>query len=125
MKNKLLHHDGQRTYSIVLEPGDEVVHSLVAFARRNGLSQARFTGLGGLRDVLLGCFEVDGEPTLNVPISEEVGVASLTGSIALTDGEPHVDPRAIVRTADGGAWGGRLLAGLASPRLEIFLNAND
>ncbi|HEY4213127.1 MAG TPA: PPC domain-containing DNA-binding protein [Steroidobacteraceae bacterium] len=125
MKNKLLHHDNRHTYAIVLESGDDVVHSLVAFARRNGLSRGRFIGLGGLREVLLGCFEVDGEPTLNVPISEEVGVASLTGSIALTNGEPHVDPRAIVRTADGGAWGGRLIEGLASPRLEIFLNAND
>ncbi len=124
MKNKLLRHDARRTYSIILEAGDEVIRCLAAFARLEGLSRAEFSGLGSLKEVLLGCFELNGEPTVSVPISEQVGVASLIGNILLSNGEPRVEPHAVLRTADGGAWGGRLLEGHAYPRLNILLSAS-
>ncbi len=125
MKNKLLRRRTGRTYAIVMETGDEVVGCLAAFARDKHLSKAEFKGLGGLRGVLLGCFEVDGRPLVSVPLSEPVGVMSLVGNIAVTDGEPRVDPHAVIRKADGSAWGGRLLEGHACPSLEILLSASD
>ncbi len=125
VKNKLLQQDAGRTYSIVMEAGDEVVGCLTAFARLERLSKADFKGLGGLREVLLGCFEVDGRHLVRVPISEPVGVTSLVGNISLADGEPRVEPHAIVRKSDGSAWGGRLLEGHACPTLEILLSACD
>ena len=125
MKNKLLQQERGRTYAIVMETGDEVVGCLTAFARHEGLSRAEFSGLGGLREVLLGCFEIDGRTLVSVPLSEPVGVTSLVGNIALSNGEPQVDPHAVVRKSDGSAWGGRLLQGHACPSLEILLNASD
>lgn len=125
MKKKLLRRDTGRTYAIVMENGDEVVGCLAAFARHERLSKAEFRGLGGLCEVLLGCFEVDGRPLLSVPLSEPVGVLSLVGNIDVADGEPRVDPHAVIRKADGSAWGGRLLEGQACPRLEILLSASD
>ncbi len=125
MKNKLLQEEAGRMYAIVMEAGDEVVGCLTAFARVERLSKAEFKGLGGLREVLLGCFEIDGKPAVNVPITEPVGVASLVGNIALFNGEPTVEPHAVVRKADGSAWGGRLLEGHACPTLEILLSARD
>ncbi len=125
MKKKLLQRATGRTYAIVMESGDEVIGCLTAFARHEGLSKAEFKGLGGLREVLLGCFEVDGRTLVSVPLSEPVGVMSLVGNIGLTDGELRVDPHAVIRKADGSAWGGRLLEGHACPRLEILLSAID
>jgi predicted DNA-binding protein with PD1-like motif len=125
VKNKLLRRRTGRTYAIVMETGDEVVGCLAAFARDKRLSKAEFKGLGGLREVLLGCFEVDGRPLVSVPLSEPVGVTSLVGNIAMTDGEPKVDPHAVIRKADGSAWGGRLLQGHACPSLKILLSASD
>jgi uncharacterized protein len=125
VKKKLLQRDTGRTYAIVMESGDEVVGCLAAFARRERLSRAEFKGLGGLRQVLLGCFEIDGRPLLSIPLNEPVGVLSLVGNIELSDGEPRVEPHAVIRKADGSAWGGRLLEGHACPRLEILLNASD
>jgi uncharacterized protein len=125
VKNKLLQHAIGRTYAIVMETGDEVVACLEAFARDAHLSKAEFKGLGGLRGVLLGCFEVDGQPLVRVPLSEPVGVMSLVGNIDVAGGEPRVDPHAVVRKADGSAWGGRLLEGHACPSLEILLSASD
>ena len=125
VKNKLLQHGTGRTYAIVMETGDEVVGCLAAFARDAHLSKAEFKGLGGLREVLLGCFEIDGHPRVRVPLTEPVGVMSLVGNIAVSDGEPKVDPHAVVRQADGSAWGGRLLEGHACPSLEILLSVSD
>ena len=125
VKNKLLQHGNGRTYAIVMEPGDEVVGCLEAFARDTHLSKGEFKGLGGLREVLLGWFEIDGQPRVRVPLSEPVGVMSLVGNIAVSDGQPRVAPHAVVRKADGSAWGGRLLEGHACPRLEILLSASD
>jgi len=125
VKNKLLQQGMGRTYAIVMETGDEVVGCLAAFARDEHLSRAEFTGLGGLREVLLGCFEVDGHPRVRVPLSEPVGVMSLIGNIDVSNGVPKVDPHAVVRKADGSAWGGRLLEGHACPSLEILLSVRD
>jgi predicted DNA-binding protein with PD1-like motif len=125
MKNQLLQQDTGRTYCIVMEAGDEVIRCLAAFCRHEHLSRAEFKGLGGLRQVMLGCFEIDGEPLVSVPLSDPVGLASLVGSIELLDGEPRIDPRAVVTKADGSAWGGRLLEGQACPSLQILLSASD
>ncbi len=125
MKNQLLQHQIGRTYSIVMETGDEVVRCLTAFARREHLSRAEFKGLGGLRQVLLGCFEFEGEPVVSIPLSDPVALTSFAGRIDLLEGEPRVQPHAILTNADGSAWGGRVLEGQACPTLEILLSAID
>ncbi len=125
MKNTLLQQDGGRTYSIVMETGDDVVRCLATFARNEQLSKARFKGLGGLRQVLLGCFELDGEPRVSIVLSDPVALTSFVGHIDLLEGGHRVEPHAVLTNADGSAWGGRILAGQACPSLEILLSASD
>ena len=52
MKSKLIfEHQGERTFALVFEAGDEVVAGLRAFAKETNLTAARFTAIGRPADV--------------------------------------------------------------------------
>jgi uncharacterized protein len=121
MKSKLLQESAERSYVIVLDPGDEAVACLTGFAEEHGLSAARLTGLGAFSDVVLGFFDFAKKDYRRIAIKEQVEVASLIGDFALADGKPKLHAHIVVTKADGGAWGGHLLEGHVRPTLEIML----
>ena len=58
MKSQLIHEqDGQRTYALIFETGDEAEAGLSQFARQKGLGAAQITAIGAFRDVTLGYFD--------------------------------------------------------------------
>lgn len=121
MKSKLLQESAERSYVIVLDPGDEAVACLTDFAREHGLSASRLTGLGAFSDVVLGFFDLDAKDYRRIAIDEQVEVASLIGDFALADGIPKLHAHIVVTKADGRAFGGHLLAGHVQPTLEVLL----
>ncbi len=121
MKSKLIHADGQRTFALVFDTGDEVVSSLSDFARQQGLSAARFTGLGAFSDVVLGYFDWEKKDYERIPLAEQVEVVSFIGDVALGDEGPKLHPHVVVSKRDGSAWGGHLLEAHVRPTLEVVL----
>src|SRR5947207_3081598 len=60
MKSKLIEErQGERTFALVFDPGDEVLAGLRAFAKEANLTAARLTAIGAFRDVTLGFFDPD------------------------------------------------------------------
>jgi Plants and Prokaryotes Conserved (PCC) domain len=58
MQRKLLHRaNGQRTYTVVLETGDEVMQCLSQFVAAENVSVAQLTAIGALKDVTLLYFD--------------------------------------------------------------------
>ena len=58
MRSKLLHEsDGQKTYALIFETGDEVMSNLKTFARDNRLGSSHFTAIGAFQNVTLGYFD--------------------------------------------------------------------
>jgi hypothetical protein len=88
MESKLLHKaDGQRTFSVMLQSGDEVMACLAAFAQRLGAAQ--FITIGAFSPAVLGYFDWERKDYLRTPIEEQIEVASLIGDVALgQNGEP-------------------------------------
>jgi uncharacterized protein len=121
MRTKLINDAPQRTFAIVFDQGDEVLENLLAFARSEELSAAEFTGLGALSDVVLGYFDWQDKDYRRIPIAEQVEVLSLTGNVALEDGEPKLHPHIVVGKSDGSAHGGHLLEGHVRPTLEVIV----
>src|SRR5688572_23073195 len=109
MKAKLLHENGERTYALVLDKGDEVIAELEAFAREHAMTAARFTAIGAFSDVKLGYFDRDHKDYLEIPVLEQVEVLSLLGDVAEKDGEPKVHAHVVIGGRDGAARGGHLL----------------
>jgi predicted DNA-binding protein with PD1-like motif len=121
MKTKLLHENGERTYALIFDKGDEVIAELEAFAREHAMTAARFTAIGAFSDVRLGYFDRDEKDYLEIPVAEQVEVLSLLGDIADNDGEPKVHAHVVIGGRDGAARGGHLLEGHVWPTLEVIL----
>jgi uncharacterized protein len=123
MQSRLLHEaGGQRTFSIVLQTGDEVFRCLDAFARRERLSAAQFTAIGAFRHAVLGYFDWERKEYLRNPIDEQVEVASLVGDVVSgQQGEPALHVHAVLGRRNGDAVAGHLLGAEVRPTLEIVL----
>jgi predicted DNA-binding protein with PD1-like motif len=121
MKSKLIDQASQRTFAVVLDPGDEVLACLLAFAKEHRLSAAEFSGLGALSDCVLGYFDWQKKDYARIKVDEQVEVLNLTGNVALSEGEPKLHPHIVVGKADGSAHGGHLLEGHVRPTLEVVV----
>jgi hypothetical protein len=85
------------------------------------LSAAEFTGIGAFSAAVLGYFDWQRKDYTRIPVDEQVEVLSLTGNIALADGEPKLHPHVVVGKADGSAHGGHLLEAHVRPTLELIV----
>ena len=122
MKAKLLdEQQGQKTFALVFDTGDEVLSGILAFAKKESLSGSHFTAIGALSDVTLGFFDWDKKNYQKLQISEQVEVLSLIGDIALNKSEPKVHAHIVVSKSDGTAHGGHLMEGHVRPTLEVIV----
>jgi predicted DNA-binding protein with PD1-like motif len=112
----------ETTFALVFAKGDEPVEGIAAFARDEGISAARFTGIGAFGSVVVGYFDRDLRDYRRIAIDEQVEVLSLSGDIAIdADRRPQVHAHVVVGKADGTAHGGHLLEARVWPTLEVVL----
>ena len=127
MQHKLIHeargqHGSQRTFAIVLETGDEVMASLKDFIARVNIHAAQITAIGALSDVVLNYFDWERKAYQNIPVAEQVEVASLIGDVAeAPDGKPALHVHIVVGRRDGTAMAGHLGEAHVRPTLEVIL----
>jgi len=121
MKAKLIHEEGEQTYALVFDTGDEAMAGMLAFAKQHGLAASHFTGIGAFSDVTLGYFDWERKDYRRIPLREQVEVLSLIGDITLDGREPKVHAHVVVGRSDGTAYGGHLLEAHVRPTLEVVL----
>jgi uncharacterized protein len=123
MKSKLLNDAPERTYAVVLDPGDEPVACLTRFAREHKIDAARFTAIGAFSDAIVAFFDLERREYLHIPVREQVEVLSLIGDVALdADGrEPKLHVHAVLGRRDGSTCGGHLIEAHVRPTLEVML----
>lgn len=122
MKSKLINDkDGQKTYALILDSGDEVMSNITEFAREQALSASQFTAIGAFSEVMLGFFDLSIKDYKKIPIREQVEVLALTGDIAIHEGKPKVHAHVVLGKVDGTAHGGHLMEAAVEPTLEVIL----
>jgi len=123
MKSKELARssDGQRTFALIFDTGDEVSSNLKTFAEKNHLAGSHFTAIGALSDVTLAWFDWETKKYKNIDIHEQVEVLSLIGDIADDNGKPKVHAHLVIGKSDGTAHGGHLIEAHVRPTLELIL----
>jgi predicted DNA-binding protein with PD1-like motif len=127
MQHKLLHTatgetGTQRTYVVVLETGEEVMASLEDFITRENIHAAQITAIGALSGVVLNYFDWERKSYQNIPVAEQVEVASLLGDVAEgPDGKPALHVHIVVGRRDGYAMAGHVGEARVRPTLEVIL----
>lgn len=135
MRSKLLNDtDGQRTFAVVLQTGEEAMECLQAFIDREGVSAAQLTGIGALSRAKLNYFDWEARAYQPIPVDEQVEVASPIGDVALSpDGKPALHIHVVLGRRNGSALAGHLAEAHVRPTLEVIvteppaylLKAND
>ncbi|HET7849523.1 MAG TPA: PPC domain-containing DNA-binding protein [Pseudolabrys sp.] len=124
MDSKLLHeNEGRRVFAVILDTGDEVMAEIRAFARKERISAAQITGIGALSGAVLRYFDWETKEYRDIPVREQVEVASLVGDVALgPDGKPAIHLHIVVGRSDGSAMAGHVGEAHVRPTLEVIVN---
>ncbi len=122
MQSTLIHEtDGQRTFVLIFEIGDEVMRGLLQFAEQQHLSGSHFTAIGAFSDATISWFDYAHRQYRKMPVSEQVEVLVLAGDVALKDGKPFVHAHVVLGRSDGLTQGGHLHKAHVRPTLEVVL----
>ena len=123
MKQKLLNEtNGQRTFAVVLDTGDEVMACLESFVKTRHIRTAQMTAIGAFKSLILKYFDWESKKYLSNKVDEQVEVASLIGDVAIApSGEPSLHIHLVVGRRDGTALAGHLGTAEVRPTLEVVL----
>jgi predicted DNA-binding protein with PD1-like motif len=114
-----------RTYMLVLDAGDEVMASLLEFAKMNDVRSARFTGLGAVSSSVIAFYHRDRQEYEDIPVDSQHEVLSLIGNISMLDGEPRIHAHVVLGATDGSTCGGHLMSAQVWPALEVTLDVHE
>lgn len=123
MKSKLVASaSDERTFVLVLDPGEEALAAITRFARDKGISGASLTALGAFERATVGWFDLSARAYRPIPVAQQCEVLSVIGDIATgDDGEASLHLHAVLGLSDGTTRGGHLLDGVVRPTLEVII----
>jgi len=123
MKSRTMTGDnGARTFVIVLDPGEEMLTALTAFAINNRIAGASLTAIGAFEAATVGWFDFETKDYRRIPVQSQSEVLSAIGDVAEDDaGKPVLHVHVVLGLSDGSTRGGHLLDGTVNPTLEIVL----
>jgi predicted DNA-binding protein with PD1-like motif len=130
LRSKLIAESGLgRRYVLVLERGDEVMEEVKAFAERERLRVATFTGIGAVSSAKIAAFDPSSRDYVDIPDPGQAELLSLNGRITLPkDADPSNPPaerqlhvHCVLAHKDGSAIGGHVLELVIRPTCEIFV----
>ena len=121
MKSKLVSEKaGERTFVVILDPGEEAFAAITEFAGREKLCGASLTALGAFERAVVGWFDPDTRKYRNIPVDQQCELLSAVGDIADgDDGEPSLHLHVVLGLSDGSTKGGHLLKAIVRPTMEV------
>jgi predicted DNA-binding protein with PD1-like motif len=125
MRSRLLtDHHGTRTFAVALATGEPLMESITRFAAEHGLAASEFTAIGAFASAELACFDPERKGYAEIPVDEQVELASLNGRITRPeggDGDPHLHVHCVLSRPDGSAIAGHLMEAEVRPTAEVFI----
>jgi uncharacterized protein len=123
MKSRRIHEaNGQRTFVVILDQGDEAKSCLQNFASAEHISAAQVSAIGAFENATLAYFDWVSRKYEEHPVLEQTEVLSLLGDISQDSlGKPSLHLHAVLGRRDTGTVGGHLIAGRVRPTLEVVV----
>jgi len=111
----------EEKYVIKIERGEEVIATLTEFCRNEGIRNAHFSGIGAVQGLSCGYYALDEKKYYFTQYDELVEVVSLTGNVALKEGEPFLHMHGVFTDTTNIAFGGHIEKMSVGVVLEIVL----
>ena len=109
-------------YLVRLEPGEEVLESLVRFADAHRIGFGALRAIGTFERVTLGYYDTEDKVYRNHGLEEPVEVLSLSGNICKAeDGQRMVHAHTVVGRSDYSTMGGHVVEATVGPTLEVIV----
>lgn len=121
MKFKLLNNNGQKTFALILNDGDNVTECITSFAQEQHLHAAQITAIGAFSEATLGFFDFSIKDYKKIEIKQQTEVLTLIGDISVYKNKPLLHAHVVLGKEDGTAYGGHLLHAIVHPTLEIIV----
>jgi predicted DNA-binding protein with PD1-like motif len=121
MKSKAFDPARQRDFLLVLDGGDDLMASLIAFAQQSGITGASLHGIGAFARATVAYWNKETKEYEEIAVDEQVEVLSIAGSLATAGEEIKVHAHVSLGRRDGSAIGGHLLRATVFPTLEVFI----
>ncbi len=111
------------SYLLRLERGEDVIESLIEFARKNHIKGAMFHGLGGASHAAIGIYKLSEDREYHfTDFDGDLEIISMNGNISWSDDEPVVHCHATISGPDLQAYGGHVKSMTVAGTCEILLD---
>ncbi|NIR45077.1 MAG: DNA-binding protein [Gemmatimonadetes bacterium] len=109
-------------YVLRFEDGEIFPDRLLEFIGAERINAASLTGIGAMQRVSITYYDMEVKTYLpDQDFDEQLEVLSLTGNVAVYDGEPLVHAHVTLGRRDYTVIGGHLRHGIVCPTLEVVL----
>ena len=112
-------------YLVRLEKGEEIIESLSTLTEREKIPGGFLYGLGAVKEVTLGYFDVVNKKYVKKDFNEEYEVTSLVGDIYYLEGKPGVHAHVNLSGADFNLIGGHLFKAIITGTGEFFIHTTE
>jgi len=117
------HHFGSGRYVLRLDPGEEVVSSITAFAVEAQVTAGWVTAIGSLDHAVLGFLDPKEKEYIKRTFDERLEVGQLTGNIGVEGHEPFCHLHVVVAPREFLAYSGHLHEAKVGVVVEVLVIA--
>jgi len=110
-------------FVVKLDKGEQLVDSLIKFARQEKVDSGSVTGIGAVTNVTLGYFDREQKKYLEKKFEEVYELVSLLGSIATINYQPILHLHIIISDRNYKVYAGHLFSAEVAVTAEIFVRA--
>ncbi len=108
-------------YLVRCDIDDEVVSTLTKFAAENDISSGTVIGIGALKDIVLGYFDLAKKEYLRKEFYGIYELLSLSGNFAKLSSEIMLHCHAVISDAEYRVTGGHLFSGVIAVTGEFYI----
>ena len=115
-------HSSQDRHIIIIERGEKMAEVLNRTVAEKKILGGMISGLGALKDVELGYYDLEKREYIRKTFSDEdYELISLNGNISLKDGQPYCHVHASLGRSDFSVFGGHLFEATVAVTCEISI----
>lgn len=121
MSRELSYEKVDDGYLIRMYPGQEILSSLIEFAKEKNIVSAMIAGIGGVNKIEIGFFNLTIKEYNRKVFEEDLELVSLLGNLSYVNGEPFIHAHGTFGNAQYQGIAGHCFSLMISVTAEIHL----